>query len=169
MKKKQAKNWTRNVIYILIFQVFHRTDVEIEVSNDSFLLYAVFFCFSLGTIVREIFVVLLTIQYLIWLWLCPWQPGTYLILEWQKKNNCWNIYLFALPWWSGLRSACLAIRRISKGISREQIRQTVLHGLYEYVLSPGFLTVRFFLSVRWTAPNRTVGFLPSSKPNSTAP
>ena len=27
---------------------------------------------------------------LIWLWLWPRQPGTYLILEWPKKRTCWN-------------------------------------------------------------------------------
>ena len=30
MKKKQAKNWTRNVIYVSIFQVFHPTDVDVR-------------------------------------------------------------------------------------------------------------------------------------------
>ena len=30
MKKKQAKNWTRNVIYTSMFHVFHQTDVEMK-------------------------------------------------------------------------------------------------------------------------------------------
>ena len=55
--KKQAKNWTRNVIYISIVQVFHPTDVEIEVSKrslSSIRRRSVFFFFNWNYISRII-------------------------------------------------------------------------------------------------------------------
>ena len=47
-----------------------------------------------------------------------------------EKEKLLKQYLLAQPWWSRLWSACLAIRRISKVISRKRIGQTVLHRPY---------------------------------------
>ena len=127
--KKHAKTWTRKVIYISIFQVFHPTDVEIKVSKwflSSIRRWSVFF-FSVGTIFHEVFVVMLTIADLAMIMpLSTW----YLIdSRVAEKEKLLKRYLFAQPWWSRLRSAFLVIRRISKVISRKLTGQ--IHGPYD--------------------------------------
>ena len=44
-RRNRQKNWTRNVICISIFQVFHPTDVEIKVSKRSLPSKRRWFCF----------------------------------------------------------------------------------------------------------------------------
>ena len=124
MTKKHAKTWTRNVFYISIFQVFNPTDVEIKVSKwflSSTRRWSDL-VISSGTMFREVFVVLLTIADLaMTMPLATWNLIDFRVAE---KEEVLQQHLFAQPWWSRLWSACLAIRRISKVISRKQIGQT---------------------------------------------
>ena len=90
--KKQAKNWTRNVIYISIVQVFHPTDVEIEVSK-RFLSsirsrWSVLFVFNWNNISRSIIRDFVDKS---WFGYDHGHvTGTCLIFEWPKKKNCKN-------------------------------------------------------------------------------
>ena len=92
MHKKQAKNWTRNVIYISIFQVFHPTDVEIKVSK-RFLSsirsrWSVLFVFNWNNISRSIIRDFVDKS---WFGYDHGHvTGTCLIFEWPKKKNCKN-------------------------------------------------------------------------------
>ena len=141
--KKQAKNWTRNVIYISIFQVLHRTDVEVKVSKRSFLLYAgdlICFFQLVQYFARYSFVVLLTIADLAMIM----PSATWNLLDFRvaEKEKLLKQYLFAQPWWSRLWSALLAVRRISKVISRKLTGQIVLHGPnVDFLLSSFFMYI----------------------------
>ena len=60
----------------------------------------------------------------------PWITWNLLDLKMAEKEKLQKQTLFAQPWWSRLWPAFLAIRRISKVISRKLIGQIVLHGPY---------------------------------------
>ena len=130
MKKKQAKNWTRNVICIVIFQVFHPTDVEIKVKVSKRFLSSIrtwlFFFFNRDNISRG------TRGFVNNSWFDYVPLTTWNLLEFRvaEKEKLLKQYLFAQPWWSRLWSAFLAIRCISKVISRKLIGQIILHGPY---------------------------------------
>ena len=127
--KKRAKNWTRYFICISIFQVFHPTDVEIKVSKRSLPSKRRWFCFfNLYNISRGVRGLLTITDLAMIMPLTTWHLK--LDFRFAEKEKLPKQHLFAQPWWSRLWSACLAIRRISKVISRKRIGQTVLHRPY---------------------------------------
>ena len=114
-----------------IFQFFRPTDVEVSKRFlSSIRWWYCFVFFSSGTTFRELFAVLLTVADLALV--MTWTTWNLLDFRVVEKEKLLKQFLFAQPWWSRLRAACLAIRRISEvgTCSRKQIGQTVLHGPY---------------------------------------
>ena len=104
-----AKNWTRSVIYISIFQVFHPTDVEKEVSKrflSSIRRWSPFFC-QLEQYFAKIFVILLTIIADLAM-IVPLTTWNLLDFRVAEKKTLLKQDLFAQPWWSRLCSFSLS-------------------------------------------------------------
>ena len=149
----RQKNWTRNVISIWIFQVFHPTDVEIKASKrflSAIRTQVIWLCFffnwnNISRTIRGFVNNIPGAYYHGWFWL-SWLILAMIIMlltTWnlldfrvaEKEIGLPRQYLFAQPWWSRLlRWSFLAIHRISKVISRKLIGQIVLHGPYVLLL-----------------------------------